>query len=75
MCGGMINRDIAFNHFYLEKLLLFKRVFILSYIKNTECEMLLSTVMRIVENEQNAWRQALALEVMFKVISQPDSLR
>ncbi|KAM3184735.1 hypothetical protein ACTXT7_007752 [Hymenolepis weldensis] len=41
---------------------------------NTECEMLISTIMRIVECEQNSWRRALALEVMFKIIAQPDLL-
>ncbi|VUZ46078.1 unnamed protein product [Hymenolepis diminuta] len=41
---------------------------------NTECEMLISTIMRIVESEQNSWRRALALEVMFKIIAQPDLL-
>nr|CDS34440.2 protein MON2 [Hymenolepis microstoma] len=41
---------------------------------NTECEMLISTLIRIVENERNSWRRALALEVMFKIISQPDLL-
>ncbi|VDO11629.1 unnamed protein product [Rodentolepis nana] len=41
---------------------------------NTECEMLISTIMRIVENERNLWRRALALEVIFKIIGQPDLL-
>ncbi|KAM7539751.1 hypothetical protein Aperf_G00000030230 [Anoplocephala perfoliata] len=41
---------------------------------NTECEVLISTIMRIVENEQSHWRRALALEVMFKIIAQPELL-
>ncbi|KAL5113058.1 hypothetical protein TcWFU_010146 [Taenia crassiceps] len=41
---------------------------------NTECEMLISTTARLVENEQNAWRRALALEVIYKIISQVDLL-
>ncbi|VDM16783.1 unnamed protein product [Hydatigera taeniaeformis] len=41
---------------------------------NTECEMLISTTVRIVENEQNAWRRALSLEVIYKIIAQVDLL-
>ncbi|CDS40590.1 protein MON2 [Echinococcus multilocularis] len=41
---------------------------------NTECEMLISTIVRNAENEQNTWRRALALEVIYKIISQLDLL-
>ncbi|VDK21269.1 unnamed protein product [Taenia asiatica] len=41
---------------------------------NTECEMLISTTVRVVENEQSTWRRALALEVIYKIISQVDLL-
>ncbi|VDD83634.1 unnamed protein product [Mesocestoides corti] len=41
---------------------------------NAECGVLLSTVMRTVDTETAMWRLALALEVMFKVISLPDLL-
>ncbi|VDL89401.1 unnamed protein product [Schistocephalus solidus] len=42
---------------------------------NTECEVFLSSINRIIEGDYTSWRKALAMEVFFKVISQPDLLQ
>nr|VZI43790.1 unnamed protein product [Spirometra erinaceieuropaei] len=42
---------------------------------NTECEVFLSSIIRIIEGDYSPWRKALAMEVLFKVISQPDLLQ
>ncbi len=50
-------------------------IFALFIFQSTECEVFLSTVMKLVDGDRSQWRRALALEVILKVIGHPDLLK